>query len=463
MGLGGVALAWLLHRDKLLAAPIRPELEQRRFDLTPKPTHFEPKARAMISLFMQGGPSHLDLFDPKPGMARFDGQPYPGVIQHDNAAEASSKVLHSPWRFRRHGQSGLPLSELLPHLGEVADDITVVRSMRTAVNNHGQSIMAMATGRINAGRPVLGSWLTYGLGTENQNLPSYVVLTDPVSPPVLGVDNWNNGWLPSLYQGTVVRSQEPRILNLDPPAHLRGPAQERYLHYLEQLNRRHLQDRPAELDLEARIASYQLAARMQTAAREALDLAGESPATRRLYGLDDPDRAKADYGTRCLLARRLIERGVRFVQICTRNQFWDHHGNIQAALPASCRTIDQGSAALVRDLKSRGLLDSTIVAWGGEMGRLPVVQNERSAGRDHNTYGFSIWLAGGGFRGGMAFGATDDFGHHAIENIVHHYDYQATLLHLFGIDQRRLTYQRNGQEMTLIDNQPARVVAELLR
>jgi hypothetical protein len=459
LGIGGLALAWLLNEDELLAQG-RPELEQRRFDLLPKPPHFAPKARAMISLFMQGGPSHLDLFDPKPGMARYDGQPFPGTIQYDNAAEASARVFHSPWRFRRHGQSGIELSELLPNLGAIADDICLIRSMRTSVNNHGQSINALNTGRILAGRPVLGSWLTYGLGSESQNLPAYVVLTDPVSTPVLGVDNWSNGWLPSLYQGTVVRSQEPRILNLDPPAAMRGQPQQRYLDFLDELNRDHLRQRPGELDLEARISSYELAARMQTAAHEALDVSAESPATRRLYGIDDA--ATADFSTRCLIARRLVERGVRFVQICTRNQFWDHHGNIRTALPASCRYADRGSAALVADLKARGLLDSTVVHWGGEMGRLPVVQNERNVGRDHNTHGFSMWLAGGGFKGGMAYGNTDDFGHHAVDHVVNHYDYQATLLHLFGLDHRRLIYARNNQQMTMTDNQPARVVEDIL-
>src|SRR5581483_8537217 len=312
-------------------------------------------------LFMQGGPSHIDLLDPKPLLARYEGQPFPGTIKYDNAAQASAKVLACPWRFRRCGQSGIEVSELLPHLGDVIDDVTVIRSMRTAVNNHGQSINAMNTGRIQAGRPVLGSWLTYGLGCETQDLPAYVVLTDPVNLPVLGVDNWSNGWLPSLFQGTVVRAQEPRILNLDPPPHLRGPAQERYLSYLQQLNQEHLSAHPAELDLEARIASYELAARMQTAAREALDIRGESPATRRLYGLDEP--ATQEYGTRCLIARRLVERGVRFVQVCTRNQYWDHHGSILTALPASCRATDKPAAALVKDLKSRGLLDSTVVQW----------------------------------------------------------------------------------------------------
>jgi hypothetical protein len=463
LGIGGVALAWLLKEDGLLAAPPRPELEPRRYDLTPKPTHHPAKARAMISLFMQGGPSHMDLLDPKPVMARYDGRPYPGTIRYDNPAQASAKVMASPWRFRKHGQCGTEVSELLPCLSEVVDDLTVVRSMHTGVNNHGQSINALNTSRILAGRPVLGSWLTYGLGSESQNLPAYMVLTDPHSLPVIGVGNWSNGWLPSLYQGTVVRPQEPRILNLDPPAHMQGPPQERYLSYLERLNRTHMEQHPGELDLEARIASYQLAARMQTAAREALDIRGETPATRRLYGIDDP--ATADYGTRCLIARRLVERGVRFVQVFTRNQFWDHHGRILTALPAACRATDRPAAALVKDLKSRGLLDSTLVAWGGEMGRLPVIQNDagrQSIGRDHNTFGFTMWFAGGGMKGGCVYGATDDFGHHAVTDVVNHYDYHATLLHLFGLDHRRLVYHHNNQELTLTDNQPARIVREIL-
>jgi hypothetical protein len=463
MGIGGVALAWLLKEEGLLAAPVRPELEPRRFDLTPKPPHHAPRARAMISLFMQGGPSHVDLLDPKPLLARYDGRPFPGTIQFDNAAEASSKVLASPWKFKKHGQSGIDVSELLPHLAEIVDDITVIRSMRTGVNNHVQAIHAMNTSRIQAGRPVLGSWLTYGLGSETQNLPAYMVLTDPVSLPVVGVGNWTNGWLPSLYQGTVIRPQEPRILNLDPPPHLRGPAQDRYLDYLRRLNQEHMHSRPGELDLEARIAAYELAARMQTAAREALDISSESRATQKLYGLDDP--VTHDYGSRCLIARRLVERGVRFVQVFTRNQFWDHHGSIVSALPASCRMTDRPAAALVKDLKNRGLLDSTVVHWGGEMGRLPVIQNDTGrtrVGRDHNTHGFTMWLAGGGFKGGCVYGASDDFGHHAAVNVVNHYDYHATLLHLFGLDHRRLVYSRNGQEQTLTDGQTCRMVREIL-
>jgi len=320
------------------------------------------------------------------------------------------------------------------------------------VNNHGQSIRAMNTGRTIGGQPGLGSWLTYGLGTESQDLPAYLALTDPGQLPVLGVENWSNGYLPSLYQGTVIRPQEPRILNLTPPVRLQGLAQKRYLGFLENLNRRHLEQRPGEHDLEARIASYALAAKMQTAAKEALDLSQETAATKRMYGLED--KATRDYGSRCLIARRLVERGVRFVQVFTENQRWDHHNSIRSGLPSACKKVDQPSTALVLDLKQRGLLDTTLVHWGGEMGRLPVIQNDvgpAKVGRDHNTHGFSMWLAGGGIRGGMTYGATDEFGHNAVDNIVNHYDYHATLLHLFGLDHSQLTFTQSNRERTLLE------------
>ena len=463
MGLGGVALTWMLHRDGLLAAPKKPPLEPIVYDTLAKEPHHEPQAKAMISLWMQGGPSHLDLFDPKPGMAKYDGQAFPGQIKYDNAAQASSKVLASPWKFSPRGESGTEISELLPHIADVADELTLIRSTHTSVNNHGQSIRALNTGRILAGRPALGSWVTYGLGAEAQNLPAYVALIDPGQLPVLGVENWSNGWLPSIYQGTVVRPQEPRIMNLDPPPHLQGEPQQQALNFLQKLNERHRQERPGQNDLDARIASYELAARMQLAAKEALDISKETKATQKLYGMDDP--ATKDYGTRCLIARRLIERGVRFVQVFTQNQFWDHHGSILSRLPAACKKVDRPSAALVKDLQSRGLLDSTVVHWGGEMGRLPVIQNDagrQKIGRDHNTHGFSMWVAGGGFKRGYVHGQTDDFGHHAVENKVSHTDYHATLLYLFGIDHEKLTYRRNNREQTLTDGQPGRIVAELL-
>ncbi len=469
LGLGSFALAWMLNQDARQArsadskakAPSKPDFEQPTYDLLPKAPPQSPRATSMISLWMQGGPSHLDLFDPKPELVKRHLTTFEGEIKHDNAGQASSKLFAPPWKFRRWGGCGMELSELLPHLGSIADDITLIRSMQTGVNNHGQSIRALNTGRNLAGRPVLGSWLTYALGTESQDLPAYCVLSDPTGIPVLGVENWSNGWLPSLFQGTVIRSQEPRILNLQPPPSLRGSAQRRYLDYLADLNAEHLAEHPGENDLAARISSYELAARMQTSAREALDISSESRATRKLYGIDHPDTA--DYGTRCLIARRLVERGVRFVQICSGNQHWDHHGNIVNSLPMRCRQVDQPSAALVTDLKHRGLLDSTVVHWGGEMGRLPVIQNEKNIGRDHNTYGFSMWLAGGGFKGGYVHGSTDEFGHRAVEGVVNHYDYHATLLHLFGLEPDNVVFRRTNGEESLIDGQAAKVVEELLQ
>lgn len=461
LGLGSVALSWLLSQEQASAEPEKPNLDKVTFDLAPKTPPRRAQATAMISMFMQGGPSHLDLFDPKPELARRHMTNFSGDIKYDNAAESSAKLFSGPWKFEPHGQCGMELSELLPGLAGVCDEITLIRSMHTGVNNHGQSLYALSSGRSTAGRPSLGSWLTYGLGSPSQNLPAFVVLTDPGGLPVLGTDMWTNGWLPSLYQGTVVRPREPRILNLDPPPGLAGEAQERFLDYLQTINRRHLDSRPGETDLSARIASYELAARMQVAAKEALDLSQETKATQAMYGLEDD--ATREFGSRCLIARRLVERGVRFVQIFTSTQQWDHHGSILTALPAACKKTDGPAAALVRDLKSRGLLDTTLVHWGGEMGRLPVIQNEKSIGRDHNTYGFSMWLAGGGVKGGHVHGATDEFGHKAVEDVVNHFDYHATLLHLFGLEGENLAFQRPTGRGTLLDGQPGQIVKGILR
>ncbi len=467
-GIGAIALATLMKEQGLLANPAISGSGPQHFDMRPKSPGSFGQAKAMISMFMQGGPSHIDLFDPKPELNRLDGKDFPGEVKYDDAAGASREVMGCPWKFSKHGQSGMDFSELVPHMAGIADEMTMIRSMHTGVNNHGQSINALINGSILTGRPTLGSWLTYGLGSENQNLPAYVALTDPRGLPVLGVDNFTNGWLPSLYQGTVIRPKEPRILNLDPPMSLKGDAQKRYLDFVEGLNQGHLETRPGETELEARIQSFELAARMQIAAKEALDISQESEATRKMYGIDVKETE--DFGTRCLIARRLVERGVRFVSVFTGNQTWDNHASITTSLPAACRYVDKPAAALVVDLKQRGLLDSTVVHWGGEMGRLPVIQNRagaprgdrKSVGRDHNTYGFSMWVAGGGFKGGYTHGATDEFGHHAVENVVNHYDYHATLLHLFGLDPKTLTYKRNGTPQSLIQNAEARIVKELL-
>jgi hypothetical protein len=463
LGIGSVALACLLRQDRLLATPPAVPRQAQSFDLKPKTPPRPPTARAMISLFMHGGPSHIDLLDPKPELSRRSGEDYPGEITYSFVDRASKKLFGTPWKFERHGECGMEVSELLPHFSRIVDEVCLIRSMHTDINGHEPSIWSMNTGRAQPGRPALGSWITYALGNESQDLPAYVVLTDPGGHPVDGARNWSNGWMPPLFQGTVVRSREPRILNLDAPPHLRGELQRQNLALLEQLNRNHLARHPGESDLEARIASYELAARMQLAAKEALDLSGESEATKKLYGLDDP--VTQEYGTRCLIARRLVERGVRFVQLFVNGQIWDNHENIRKGLVDCCRKTDQPAAALVIDLKARGLLDTTLVHWGGEIGRLPVTENHgpaEKAGRDHNGQGFSSWLAGGGVRGGMVYGATDEFGHKAVVDPVSPHDYHATLLHLFGFDHAELAFHYNGQQQHITDGKPCRVVREIL-
>jgi hypothetical protein len=461
MGIGGLSLGWLLNRDKLLATPPAVPRGEQSFDLTPKQPHHTPKAKAMISLFMHGGPSHMDLTDPKPELTRLDGKEYSDNVHYSFANEASRNLFGSPWKFKKHGQCGMDFSELLPHTAGIADDLCMIRSMHTGHNGHEVSIRYMNAG-IPAvlGRPSLGAWLTYALGSVTDELPAYMVLSDPGGHPVDGVHNWTNGFLPSLYQGTVLRAKEPRIFNLNAPAHLKGDVQRNYLDFLNQLNQAHLAKRPGEHSLEARINSYELAARMQTAATDALDISGESATTKKLYGIDQD--ATREYGTRCLIARRLVEYGVRFVQLFLNGQPWDNHQNIHGALPGICRRTDQPAAALVTDLKQRGLLDSTVVHWGGEIGRLPVVQSRSKPGRDHNGQGFSTWLAGGGFKPGTIYGETDEVGHRAVVNKVTANDYQATLLHLFGLDHNEIVYHHNGQQKKLTAGRPARVVTDIL-
>jgi len=466
---GGFSLAGLGLTDLLAAetAPGKPDLEPVSFDLLPKKPHFAPKAKAMISMFMVGGPSHIDLFDYKPELVKLDGKTFPGKVRYDNPAQASARVQGPMWKYQRWGKSGMEMSELMPQLGGIADDITLIRSMHTGVNNHIPSMYALNSGQGLAGRPTLGSWLLYGLGSATQELPAYVALTHPAGGPLVNSENWTNGWLPGIYQGTSVRAKEPRILNLDPPAHLLGDPQKAQLELLRTLNGKHQAERPGENDLAARVASYELAARMQLAAREAFDISKETKETIALYGIDQ--EATKDYGTRCLIARRLVERGVRFVQIFAAGQTWDHHEGIYPTLPKMCREVDRPAAALVADLKRLGLLDTTIVHWGGEMGRLPTVQvppggdgdSKNKLGRDHNTYGFSMWVAGGGFKRGHVHGKTDEFGHHAVEDIVTHSDWLATVLQQFGLDRTKLAFKRNARDMTMTEG-AGKVVDKIL-
>jgi len=464
MGLGGLATASLLQEEGLLAAPEAPPLKPVTYDLTPKAPPLEPAADAMISLFMGGGPSHIDRFEPKPQLKEYDGTSYPGDdIIYDNAGGASKVVMASPFKFRRCGESGIELSELIPYIGEIADEMTLVRSMNLdGIRNHVAGMFAFATGRQRGrDRASLGSWLTYGLGSESRELPAFVVMNEGGSIPA--APYWMSGFLPSIYEGTLLRNEDPRILNLSPPAHLKGEPQSRNLELLRTLNQSHLEEHPGESVLQARIASYELAAKMQISATEAFDISTESQATQKMYGLEDEDKRTRSYGRACLVARRLVERGVRFVQIWRYS--WDSHENINEKLPNICHWVDQPSAALVNDLRQRGMLDRTLVHWGGEMGRLPVVQYRGAGskpGRDHNTFGFSMWLAGGGVKQGYIHGATDEFGLNAVEGKMHHYDYHATLLRLFGLDAEHLVFQRAGREESLLDGQPGKVVEEII-
>jgi hypothetical protein len=441
--LGGLALAHLLAaEDRLQAGEVPPSAGP----LALKPPHHTPRAKAVICLFQHGGPSQMDLFDPKPELSKRHGQPYSGQLEAHFHTQVG-KLLGSPFRFRPCGRAGMELSELLPHTAGIADDITLVRSMTTDSVDHEAALRVIHSGKAFSGRPVWGSWVLYGLGTLRQDLPAYVVLGDPAGLPVDGTGNWSSGFLPAVYQGTPFRATGTPVANLHPPAGVSSQAQRNQLRLLDAFNAAHLSRQPGNAELEARIGNFELAARMQTAVPEVLDLAGETEETRRLYGLDNPKTA--EYGKRCLLARRLVERGVRFVQLFLGGQPWDTHSNNAAQLKNLCGLTDQPAAALVTDLKRRGLLDSTIVLWTGEFGRLPVSQG--ADGRDHNRHAFSLWLAGGGFKRGYVHGATDDFSYRAVTDVVRVCDLHATLLHALGLDHRRLTYPHDGRNDSLSD------------
>ncbi|HET6883822.1 MAG TPA: DUF1501 domain-containing protein [Pirellulales bacterium] len=417
------------------------------------------RAKAVICLFQHGGPSQMDLFDAKPELSKRHGEAYPGELEV-HFDKQRGKLLASPFKFARCGSSGIELSELLPHTAGIVDDLTLVHSMTTESVDHEAALRLIHTGKIQAGRPAWGSWVAYALGAENRALPTYVVLSDPGGLPVDGVRNWSSGWLPAVYQGTPFRSGASPVLNLATPPQITPAGRRSQLQFLDELNRLHLERHADSSELAARIANFETAARMQTAVPEALDLASETEATRRMYGLDRP--ATQEYGTRCLVARRLVERGVRFVQVFMSGQPWDTHSKNAESLRGLCERTDQPSAALVRDLKQRGLLDSTIVLWTGEFGRLPVSQG--TDGRDHNRHAFSLWLAGGGFKGGYAHGQTDDFGYAAVERPVSVHDLHATLLHALGLNHTQLTYPHEGRNDSLTDVEvsKARVVTELL-
>jgi hypothetical protein len=438
-GFGALALAHLLRPGPLAAAdrPADGPLAARK-------PHFKATARSAIFLFMEGGPSHLDLFDPKPKLTELAGKPLPESFGKvvTSMGESGSPLLASKRQWKQHGKSGLWVSDWLPHTARWVDELAVIRSCWADGLNHSAGVCQMNTGSPLAGRPSLGSWVSYGLGTENQNLPAFVVLQDNPAQVVNGPRNWGAGFMPAVYQGVRLQNGAEPIPNLHPPAAVADEQQRGKLDLLDRLNRDHARARPLQTELEARIASYELAFRMQAEAPDAVDLARETEATKKLYGMDQKETAA--FGRNCLLARRLVERGVRFVQLYHgAGSKWDAHSGIEKNHAEQCRSSDLPIAGLLQDLKARGLLDSTLVIWGGEFGRTPM--SEKGDGRDHNPYGFTMWLAGGGVKGGQAIGATDEVGLHAVEDRLHVHDLHATILYLLGLDHMGLVYRYKGR------------------
>jgi uncharacterized protein (DUF1501 family) len=446
LGAGALALTDLMSREGLAA-------EQN--PLASKSQHFPAKAKNIIWLFMHGGPSQVDTFDPKPALAEYDGKSPPAELHelHLQFTDVSKqKLMASRHKFQQFGEAGIPMNEGFKRLSKCADDLAVVRGMHHEVFNHTPGIFLSNTGDMRMGRPSLGSWLTYGLGCETDNLPAYVVMNDGPLKPGAGV--WGNGFLPVVYQGTNINSGATPISNLRPQEKLSGIDQRKTLDFAQWLNERHKSTRPGDSNLDARIASYELAFRMQSAAPEAVDINRESKTTRELYG--------GGFGEHCLVARRLVERGVRMVQIyhgCGGGG-WDTHGDNHNRHTKLIQSIDQGCAALLTDLKARGLLDETLVIWGGEFGRTP--STEGKDGRDHSPYGFSIWMAGGGVKGGQIIGATDDFGFRAVDDKVHLHDFHATVLKLLGLDPEQLTYRFGGLDQRLIGVEKRRDIYDRL-
>lgn len=449
-GLGGLALASLIRADSA------------RVNANSEAALKPPRVKRVIWLFMHGGPSHVDLFDPKPDLNKLAGQPLPDSFgEVSTRRKVATNPLLAPVKpFRNWGQSGLPISDFLPETAQRADDLCVIRSLHGDSVNHPQSVYQMNTGSILMGRPSVGSWVAYGLGTENSNLPAFVVLPDPSGGLKGGPPAWGSGFLPATYQGVTMRPGAQPILNLQPPAVLANAGNRRTLDLVQRLNREHLAARDHDDELSARINAYELAFRMQMSAPELVELNSEAAGTLRLYGVDRP--ATREFGTRCLLARRMLERGVRFVQVYSGDtNGWDAHSDVLQNHTTMCSATDLPVAGLLRDLKQRGLWEDTLVIWGGEFGRMPM--SESGSGRDHNPWGYSVWLAGGGVKGGMAYGATDAVGLRAEVNPVHIRNLHATILHLMGIDPNALAFLHNGLEERLIGpTNDVEIVREIL-
>lgn len=461
-GFGALALSQMLASEGLLAATDEKSVNP----LAAKPAHFPTKAKSVIWLFMNGGPSQVDTWDYKPELAKQDGKELPGFDKNTGFfTDSVGPVMKSPFKFSQQGESGKWVSDLFPNLSKHVDDMAFLHSCHTESNNHSPALFMINTGMTRMGFPCVGSWATYGLGSQSQDLPAFCVMSDPLGRglPKGYSQNWGAGFLPSVYQGTWLKPQGEAIDNLRPPSDMTPPQQRAQLDLLAQLNKHRLQaNHPQELDLAARIESFELAYRMQLAAPDAIDITKETADTQTQYGIDNPKCTH--FAKQCLMARRLVERGVRFVQIYSggmeNERSWDGHQNIVDNHGGFAKETDQPIAALLADLKQRGLLDSTLVIWGGEFGRLPIVQ-KGGTGRDHNPHAFTVWMAGGGVKPGVSYGATDEIGHKAVENKVSVNDLHATILHLLGLDHKRLTFRLNGRDFRLTDV-AGRVVKEVV-
>ncbi len=440
LGFGHLGLSGLLASEQQPSNP-----------LAPRKPHFEPKAKRVIFLFMHGGPSSVDTFDPKERLTRDHGKALPMKRPLAFADAPAGPLMKSPWEFKNMGQSGIPVSSLFPHTRECVDDMCVVRSLVGEGVDHGAALLQTFTGSSTFVRPAMGSWVVYGLGSENRDLPGFVTIKPALSHG--GSKNWSSAFLPGAYQGTAIGNSGMKSKDIEgePIEYLirKGftPEQQRFeLDMIQNINRRHAAMRSADPELEARIQAFELAFRMQTEAPEAFDMSTETEATKKLYGMDAPETS--EFGWQCLLARRLAERGVRYIQ-CTHSYKWDQHGQLFEKHNENAREVDKPIAGLLRDLKSRGLLKDTLVIWAGEFGRTPVSQG--NDGRDHNPYGYSIWMAGGGVKPGFIYGATDDIGYHAVEDRMHIHDFHATVLHLLGMTHDKLTYRHSGRDFRLTD------------
>lgn len=467
-GFGAVALTGLLSADGFFGSSRVqadvPTPTPFANPLAPRPPHHAPKAKSVIFLFMYGGPSHVDTFDYKPELFRLDGRTVQVRTFGRGGHRNQGRIVGPKWQFRPYGQCGKMISDLFPHVGRCADDIAFVHSMYAESPIHGSAMLMMNAGRLLSGNPCLGSWVTYGLGSENQNLPGFVVMLDRTGGPISGAKNWSSGYMPAVYQGTVIRADDNPIQDLAPPPGTSREMQRRMLDRLRQRNQAHLASRSDNSELAARIASYELAYSMQQHAPEAVDFAREPAHVQALYGIDNP--RTADFGRKCLLARRLVERGVRFIQIYSGGNHndanWDAHADLVYNHNLHAGNTDKPIAGLIQDLKQRGLLDETLIVWGGEFGRQPTAEYAVGTGRDHNAYGFTVWLAGGGIKGGVSVGETDELGAAAVRNRYHVKNLHATILTQLGLDPNRLSYFYGGLDQRLVGVEGADPIQEII-